>query len=140
MEPYVLWFKDKTWYLKAFCLEKKAFRIFRLSRIRNVLCLNENYIPKKIDSHTLEYTQPFPITKIIMRIEASQKYRVYDDFQDNDIIENQDGSYTVTMKFVEDEWVYGYILSFGENATVLEPERVKDIIKKRLEENLKKYL
>ena len=93
-----------------------------------------------MDSHTLEYTQPFPITKIIMRIEASQRYRVYDDFQDNDIIENQDGSYTVTMKFVEDEWVYVYILSFGENATVLEPERVKDIIMKRLKENLKKYL
>ena len=47
---------------------------------------------------------------------------------------------TVTMRFVEDEWVYGYILSFGENAIVLEPQRIRNMIKNRLAENLKKYL
>ena len=43
VEPYKLWFKEKNWYLKAYCLNKKDMRIFRFSRMRNVEILEENF-------------------------------------------------------------------------------------------------
>jgi len=39
----------------------------------------------------------------------------------------------------EDEWIYGFILSFGSNAEVLEPKRIREIIKARANEILEKY-
>ncbi len=140
VEPYVLWFKERTWYLKCFCLDKQEPRIFRLSRMRNVICTDKNYAPRKIITKTDENQFNPSQIKVIVKIDASQKYRIYDDFLEKDVIQNDDGSYTVAMNFIKDEWVYSYILSFGSFATVLEPEHVKNTIKEQLEENLKKYL
>lgn len=53
VEPYVLWFKSKAWYLKCFCLEKNEIRLFRLSRITNIRILNENINLAKLDESIL---------------------------------------------------------------------------------------
>lgn len=34
MCPLQLWFKQRTWYLRAFCTVRKAERVFKLARIR----------------------------------------------------------------------------------------------------------
>ena len=39
----------------------------------------------------------------------------------------------------EEEWLYGYILSFGSHAEVLEPEHIREIIKTRAKEILEIY-
>ena len=67
-------------------------------------------------------------------------YRVYDEFESEEITKNEKGNFIVKVKYPENEWVYGYILSFGEYAKVLSPERAKKIIKEKLEKSLKNYL
>ncbi len=47
------------------------------------------------------------------------------------IHDNGDGTFNLEINFPEDEWVYGYILSFGTNVKVIEPEHVKEIIRER---------
>lgn len=44
------------------------------------------------------------------------------------------------VEYPENEWIYGYILSFGEYAKVLKPEYAKTIIKDKLQKTLKNYL
>lgn len=139
VEPYILWYKDRNWYLKCFCLDKQAFRIFRLSRMRNVVISESNYIPRNCESEVIEAPTESNLTLIKLRISEDQSYRILDEFSPENVIQNDDGSFTVTLKFVEDEWVYGYILSFGSSATVLEPWHVKDIIKGRLKKCLDNY-
>ncbi|MNJ51081.1 hypothetical protein D3C77_463750 [compost metagenome] len=80
------------------------------------------------------------VVKLVLKIEASMAYRVYDEFDQNGITKNPDGSFVVKVSYIEDEWVYGYILSFGNNAEVIEPEHVRDIIQRKLEASLRKYL
>lgn len=142
VEPYILWFKDKTWYLKAFCRDKGDVRVFRFSRMRNIVIEDELFVPRKIDWQTGDdnSTDVYPTTKIVMRVESDVRYRVLDEFPDSDVTINSDGSFIVTMNFIETDWVYGYILSFGASATVLEPERIKKVIQARLEDSLKNYL
>ncbi|WP_413774060.1 WYL domain-containing protein [Cetobacterium sp. NK01] len=53
VEPYILWFKSKAWYLKCFCLEKNEIRLFRLRRIINIRILNENINLTKLDEAVL---------------------------------------------------------------------------------------
>ena len=55
------------------------------------------------------------------------------------ISKNSDGSYDLVVTLPEDEWVYGYILSFGNNAEVLKPAHLREIIKTRAKEVAAKY-
>jgi predicted DNA-binding transcriptional regulator YafY len=65
--------------------------------------------------------------------------RLYDAFDSDCIRKNDDGSYDLTVTLPEDEWVYGFILSFGSNAEVIEPEHIRNIIKTRAKEIAEKY-
>ena len=67
-------------------------------------------------------------------------YRVYDEFEYNEITKKENGNFVVKVEFPENEWVYGYILSFGEYIKVLSPNRVKKIIRAKLQNTLKNYL
>lgn len=143
VEPYVLWFKSKAWYLKCFCLEKNEIRLFRLSRITNIRILNENINLAKLDEAILieEKKQvQYEKVKIKLKIDSSQEYRVKDDFLEQDISYDNDKNLIVTLNFPENEWLYGYILSYGSFATVIEPEYIVENIKKRLQKNLNNYL
>ncbi len=143
VEPYVLWFKSKAWYLKCFCLEKNEIRLFRLSRITNIRILNENINLAKLDESILieEKKQvQYEKVKIKLKIDSSQEYRVKDDFLEQDISYDNDKNLIVTLNFPENEWLYGYILSYGSFATVIEPEYIVENIKKRLQKNLNNYL
>lgn len=143
VEPYVLWFKSKAWYLKCFCLEKNEIRLFRLSRITNIRILNENINLAKLDESILieekKQIQSEKV-KIKLKIDSSQEYRVKDDFLEQDISYDNDKNLIVTLNFPENEWLYGYILSYGSFATVIEPEYIVENIKKRLQKNLNNYL
>lgn len=143
VEPYVLWFKSKAWYLKCFCLEKNEIRLFRLSRITNIRILDENINLTKFDEAVLieekKQVQPEKI-KIKLKIDSSQEYRVKDDFLEQDISYDNEKNLIVTLNVPENEWLYGYILSYGSFATVIEPEYIVENIKKRLQKNLSNYL
>ena len=53
--------------------------------------------------------------------------------------DNCDGTYTLEFDFPEDDWVYGYILSFGTYAEVLSPPHIREIIRKKSEAIAKYY-
>ena len=67
-------------------------------------------------------------------------YRVYDEFESKEISKKENGNFIVKVEYPENEWVYGYILSFGEHIKVLSPDKAKNIIKYKLEKTLKNYL
>ncbi len=140
VEPYKLWFKDRSWYVKAFCLVKNAPRVFRITRMRHAKVLEQGFVPRDVDfSMPGEGKTAFPTTAITMCVAPEAKHRVLDEFPEENIWETGDGSYLVTMDFIEDEWVYGYILSFGVHAKVIEPDRIRHLIKERLEKMLNTY-
>lgn len=141
VEPLQLLFKGKAWYLKAFCRAKRSMRLFKLSRIKNIQILDEHF-NRQLENEASVAFDIGPdknIVDIMMKIHSSQAYRVYDEFDDAQISLNEDGSFTICVSYPEDEWVYGYILSFGMYAEVIEPARIKKIIKEQLEKTLDFY-
>ena len=55
-------------------------------------------------------------------------YRVYDEFEASDIKEMENGDLIVTTEMPEDNWLIGYLLSFGTQVTVIEPAYLKKIL------------
>lgn len=143
VEPVKLLFKGQGWYISGYCRTKKEFRLFKVNRIKNTEILGETFrreIPD-IPIDEPEYSADIKnrMTTIVMNVEEEMAYRVYDEFEQESIQKNGNGSFTVTFVLPEDEWLYGYILSFGNYAEVLLPESMRDTMKRKLEESLKKY-
>ena len=113
--PLKLLFKSKSWYLQAFCLLKNDYRMFKINRMRNVEMLADTFdseafhIPEIEQS---EYSSP-GLVDVKLHFAPEAAYRVYDEFDERSIIINEDGSYVVTISLPNDNWLYGYILSFG---------------------------
>ena len=139
-EPLQVWFKDRAWFLKAFCLNRGAPRIFKLSRMKSI---EPTDISFERDLSGLEYESgspaSVPVIGLKLRLSSEMAYRVWDEFEESCIQANEDGSFTVDTAYPEDEWVYGYILSFGSGITVLEPGFVREGILLRLKETLQNY-
>lgn len=138
VELLQIWFKDKSWYIKAFCRLKQDFRIFKIARIRDIKILDEHF-ERELPVEKEEKTK-FKVISLKLEISKEMTYRVYDEFEKENISKNENGDFIVEVEYPENEWVYGYILSFGEYVKVLSPKYAKDIIKKRLEKTIKNYL
>ena len=136
-EPLQIYFKDKSWYLKAYCRLKQDYRLFKISRMKDIILLNKTFereLPQ-IKENKFDYKT----IQLELEISKDMSYRVYDEFKMEDIIKNKNGDFIVKVEFPENDWVYGYILSFGENVKVLSPGYVKSIIKEKLQKSLKNY-
>lgn len=142
VEPLKLVFKSQGWYLLGFCRFKNSFRIFKISRIKNLELNNEIFV-RQSSSETIDLTEA-PVSSLLititLRIDAKMAYRVYDEFPEKGIIHNEDGSFNVKITLPEDEWIYGYILSFGPYAEVLEPGYLREKMAQKLLKICRHYL
>lgn len=138
VEPIKLHFKYNAWFLNAFDLDKNDFRVFKLTRIKDLKLTNESFERKEIPKYPKEIKPP-KITKVTLEISEHATYRVYDEFKENQIKKLDNGNFEVVMELPENEWLYGYILSFGSYAKVISPKSIKEIIAKELYESLKNY-
>lgn len=161
VHPMQLLFKEYTWYLKAFCENRGAVRLFKVLRMKRVEVLDEHFgeteiiadeNSKDVNSkgvngesmnakavHTGSTNEEAIHTEIHLLIDKKEAYRVYDRFEEEDITVLENGDFLIQTWQLVDDWVYGVILSFGPSAEVLAPEFVKEEVKHRIEEMLKKY-
>ena len=138
-EPVKLIFNAYTWYLIAYCLKRNSHRMFRISRIKNVQITNRYFTAREIPEHEKQVNCHAPLVDLKLRCDGKVLNRLYDTFNGDYIGKNDDGSYDLTVTIPEEEWVYGYILSFGNHAEVLKPAHIREIIKTRAKEISEKY-
>ena len=139
-DPLNLWFKEKAWYLFAYCHKKNDIRQFKITRIKNLTLTNE-YFEKTIKDFEINNKKSTVETiKIIVEIDKSQAYRVYDEFSEESINKMENGDFEIIMEYPENEWIYGYLLSFGEHLKVKEPERIKKILSEKIVKMKKNYV
>lgn len=139
VEPLQIWFKDKSWYLIAYCRLKNDYRIFKIARIYDVEILDEIF-ERELVKDAQSKKPEFKIISLTLEISKERAYRVYDDFEKENISKSEDGDFIINVDYPENDWVYEYILSYGEFAKVLSPQYAKDIIKEKIKEMQKNYL
>jgi predicted DNA-binding transcriptional regulator YafY len=141
VKPYKIIFKGQEWYLLAFCCEKECARLFKITRMRNVKATNGGFERKKISKlfeNTKNDYKP-NVVKLQLRFNSNMLYRIVDYYSEDQILEESEGTYLVTTEFIYDEWVYSYILSYGDNIEVVEPEFIRVEVKQRIKNMLKTY-
>ena len=124
--PLKLMYRAKAWYLKAYCTEKADFRIFKLNRIVEIQLLAEEFAPMEYPKTAGEPERKY--NKISLRFPKEMAYRVYDEFEADEIEETENGELIVSSEMPEDNWLTGYLLSFGTQVTVLEPAYLRNVL------------
>ena len=137
-EPVKLIFNAYTWYLIAYCHNRNEHRMFRLSRIKNVRLTDKHFTKRTI---TVEEKQVVhtPLVELKLRCDKKVLNRLYDTFDEQFISQNHDGSFDLTVQIPDEEWIYGYVLSFGGYAEVLEPEHIREEVRNRAKEVFEKH-
>ena len=140
VEPLKLWFKEKAWYLFAYCHKKKDIRQFKIARIKNLELTCEHF-ERELKKEDLKNQNNVngKGTKIVIEVDKSQAYRVYDEFFEENIAKKENGNFEITIEIFENEWLYGYLLSFGEHLKVLKPARIREILAKKVEKMRENY-
>ncbi len=127
VKPFKLVFKDKNWYLQAYCTKADDYRLFKVCRIMELTLTDETF------TETFEEAPPVdvPMTPSGEWLPAellfapSAAYRVYDDYACNAVEAREDGSLLVRTALPADDWATGYLISFGDGVTILSPPELR---------------
>lgn len=127
IHPLRLIYKDKHWYLQSFCLKAEDFRLFKISRILELMPTGEHFTEDcQGEIPPIELNAPSDITTCIkLKISGRLAFRVYDEFDPETIMSQPDGSLLVEAHFPMDSWVVGYLFSFGTDVEILEPPQLR---------------
>ena len=133
-EPYQLVLKSSHWYFQGYCHKRNAFRLFRLSRISNLQMNEETFTPREYPKPQLNFADILASmqTKIKIRIHSSVMDRVLDYCTYEDFSPDGNEHYIVNFPFIENEYYYNILLSFGDKCECLEPLHIRTEMKRRL--------
>lgn len=127
IEPYKIIFKALNWYIYGYCTLKNEMRVFKVSRIRN-LVLDGEFIYREVRTNNLFKEPEFETIEIIFRVKKEIRILLDDNFPTYEIINEDDKNITIKINTPYNNWVYSMILGFGDNIEVLEPKFLREKI------------
>ena len=78
-----------------------------------------------IDSFEREYNQ------VTLGFPREMAYRVYDEFDKTQVKHQDNGDLIVSAEMPEDEWLIGFLLSFGTQVDIISPDYLRKIVAKQ---------
>lgn len=139
VEPLKLCFKGGAWYLYGYCKERLDFRFFKLRRMKKLEMTGE-VVEKKASGRVLKVENYFneEYVRLKLHLSSDVTYRVYEEFETYE--KQEDGSFIAEIDYPKGEWIFYYILTFGENCEVLEPEDIRKDMKLHLQNMINLYI
>jgi len=134
VEPYQLVLKNSHWYFYGHCYERNDFRLFRLSRMSTLQMQEETFEPREYKKPQLVFDDMLTSmqTKVKIRIHKSVMDRVLDFCSFEDFSQDDDEHYIVNFPFIDNDYHYDMLLSFGDKCECLEPQHIRQELKRRI--------
>ncbi|EAG6774936.1 transcriptional regulator [Listeria monocytogenes] len=134
VEPYQLVMKSSHWYLYGYCQNRNDFRLFRLSRMSGLKILEDTFTLRDFRKPQLEMEDIVAVMQIEIKIRIHQSIidRVLDYCSYENFYPNGEEHYIVSFPFIENEYHYDILLSFGDKCECLEPLHIREKMKRRI--------
>jgi predicted DNA-binding transcriptional regulator YafY len=149
IQPWHLFLVDGEWYVTGFCEDRKAQRDFHLSRIQEAKVLTEEgayRVPQGFDGAAyvrsalgVRHGEP-PVTVTVRFSPYQSKWIAERTYHPTQTLTPQpDGSTLLTMTVTGTWEVRRWVLGFGAEAEVLEPQSLRDELQDELKKLRKIY-
>jgi len=140
--PYYIDFSTGNWYIVGFCKSRNAFRRFKLVRIRG-LKLGDVFQKQElsIDDIKRQFNEEYreKSIRVVLKFGSRMGAQLVEYFPKENIRALEDGSYTAEDHFPHEEGLIRFLLGFGKDCEVLEPEYLKHEVRYYLRDMLVKY-
>lgn len=132
IEPHTLVQKGKVWYIYGYCTLRNSFRLFKISRMKDIkeafVCFERKAVHLAELPWDKAWQQPHNLVAITLSFDESIRTLVEETFG-AEHIDNEKSIVQVSLP--EDEWLYGFLLSFGNRIKLIDPPYLVDIVHKR---------
>lgn len=134
VEPYQLVLKGSHWYFQGYCHIRNDYRLFKLSRMSSLQVKEETFVPRNYQKPILDFAGMLETmqSKIKIRIHKSVMDRVLDLCSFEDFTSDGNEHYIVNFPFIENEYYYDILLSFGDKCECLEPLYIREEMRRRI--------
>lgn len=137
IEPQGIFFMSSLWYVLAWCKLRKDYRTFHLGRILKIIPSGQNFekehpalakLVKNIYYNDTEFEIKLRVHRDVARDTEVSKYRygLYEEIADRDY-------FIQKYKFWSLERFGRWYLSFADQAEILEPFELKEIVRELIE-------
>lgn len=133
-EAYQLVLKNTHWYLHCYCLKRNDFRLFKVSRMSNLVLKTELYTPRLYEKPQLDFDHELTAIQIEIRIRIHMSIvdRVLEFCSFDHFTPDGKEHYFVDFPFIENDYHYNVLFSFGDKCECLGPTHVREAIKRRI--------
>jgi len=146
VEPMALVLKTYSWYLHGYCRLRGDYRIFKLSRIRELSVQSESFVRREKSLAELNERWKRPEkeaadtpVQAVLRFKASAAVSVLDRFDESEIEQLSDGHLLVRTTYPNERWLLGTILHYMTDVKVLEPASIAMKVKRIATEIASQY-
>lgn len=134
IEPYHIIFQWSNWYMWGYCVNRKDYRMFKLSRIADLqltdMPIENRDIPEYHQQNLWDIDSQIKAT---VRFDKHVKWRLIDEWGVDFLKYDDDGNIVVTFTWADLPSFFQFILSFGDKAEIIKPAEYRkefaDILK-----------
>ncbi|SEL82776.1 YafY family protein [Paenibacillus sp. OK003] len=127
VEPYQIVFKESSWYLQSYCVDREDFRIFKLARMSSLQVSEDGYVPRDFTPLPMDgagwMSQDWVEVKI--RVHRSVIDKVIERFGEAHILHMGEETCLATYPIIKNTFGYDKLLALGDKCEVIEPIEVR---------------
>lgn len=140
VEPYLLHFSEMSWYLRGFCLERRGYRTFKLSRTEHLHMESKTFSPREDVAHDLAEARYQPqLIEVKARIKPAIRDQFIERYGRNSVISLEDESLLATFQVPHSPIGFQLIAGFGTNLRIIEPAAIAEEFRTFLSSMLEQY-
>jgi predicted DNA-binding transcriptional regulator YafY len=125
VEPMTLVFKAYAWYLWGFCRLRGDYRIFKLSRMRDLEMKLERF-KRRPGSYKPDVEPPRPaMIELLLGVDPSRAAEAEDWYGSEGLERGGDGGLTIRLRVPDGGWIVNMVLGFGPGIQILRPESLR---------------
>ena len=123
----------------GFCLERQDWRLFKLLRLWNLSVCDEHFALREIppEKQAFNARQKEEI-KLVAIFDPSVKYQLIETYGFDYFHETEEGL-VFELGFTSHDFLVRWLLGFGDNVKVIEPQTIVEDIKSAAENILSRY-
>lgn len=140
VEPDKLIFRWSSWYLHGWSREREAWRLFKLTRMQNLELLEDSFEPRPAPNPITPAEEVYPETiQAVIRFAPAARWRLIDAYGSESFSQCPDGTLLFERGFPDKGELFRWVLSFQEQAELIEPKALRREFGEQLEKIRRKY-